>query len=123
MCNVVSAEIVPFKSISDKIVTKNLLNYCWKKYTSDILSLSGAKVIILCGEKATKTFAHNAFGKDSDALAKLWDSRGGLLYKDKYVVAIPHPSWHSDYWILPEHFFPVDVYKKLKARMAQADII
>ena len=56
MMYAVCMEIVPFRSNSEIGVNKVLLDECWNEYTSDLLELSGAKVIVLVGNKVLDVF-------------------------------------------------------------------
>ena len=66
MSFVLSTEIVPFQSNSETGVAE-AMNYCWDKFTKDLVSLSNAPVVLLIGKKVLEYFGKNVFEENDNA--------------------------------------------------------
>lgn len=113
--HIVSMEIVPFKSKSDYVLRKTVLNYCWENYSREIFRKSNAPVVFLIGKKAQETFYRCELNDDNEAISLLRE-RKILRYEDKRIVALTHlSSYKHENYFLPSKYFENEVVSELKS--------
>jgi hypothetical protein len=117
--HVVSAEVVPFVSMGEKGVSRDLLEYCWKEYTHHVLANCPAQVIFLVGSKVRNLFCRivgkpavkDDFTNQQPRLVEI-----ELAGQVRHVAFLRHFStgW-SESQHLPSKWFQPAVYQKLQS--------
>jgi hypothetical protein len=123
MADALVMEVVPFASQSEDLLTDCLLKYCWENFSEKIIARSDARVVLLVGGKARRTFAKLIYDdkQDQEKAIHLLEN-GGIIDYDFAKAGRPRKVTsvsHFSYWGHPKNMGPDGLFSPANSNNLQ----